>query len=371
MAAPRTLDELYRKQEIGEFMTGPGPGLTGWSDRRKSDLIGTFKSTHAVPQFRPFDLLTAPNQPLVILENDSHRIGVEAVHGVQDAFHRYIDADMIYFQFCGSTTLETEFGVFEMAPGEVVLVPGGIAHRSTGTADSLRYFCQSYDPMDYVMDEDQYTSETSFTMRRQGGPTWQISSERQQASAGRVLERMHRWDDGPNDLTEGERDYEGLVGVTKLRGPHPGGVRKRRAFDHFTGVAGKSGGGGDGAPGTQYLMTGPHLKVRCYNIVGEQFAFHRGLRSEELHVQFRGDAIDVCEFGEFAKEPGEVTVIPRGIAHSVITDPPEDETFLRLNFYSDLPWRVPIDPTVHAFESRFECETAVLKEADWKSSAAR
>ena len=31
---------------------------------------------------------------------------------------------MIYFQFCGNTKVETEFGVYEMTPGEVMLVPG-------------------------------------------------------------------------------------------------------------------------------------------------------------------------------------------------------------------------------------------------------
>src|SRR5207247_278280 len=111
MPEERTLKEMQRKQEMGEFMTGPGPGLVGWSERRKGDLLGTFKSTHFVPQFRPFDLLTAPNQPLTILENASHRIGVEGVQGTQDAFHRYVDADIIYFQFSGSTQIESEFGV--------------------------------------------------------------------------------------------------------------------------------------------------------------------------------------------------------------------------------------------------------------------
>src|SRR5207248_350748 len=125
------------------------------------------------PQFRPFDLLSAPNQPLRILENEAHRIGVEAVVGTQDAFHRYLDSDMIYFQFAGHTTLETELGVYEMDPGDLVLVPASVAHRSVGTADSLRYFCQTVDPIEHVMGEDQYTSETSFVLRRTGGPAWQ------------------------------------------------------------------------------------------------------------------------------------------------------------------------------------------------------
>ena len=69
----------------------------------------------------------------------------------------------------------------------------------------------------------------------------------------------------------------------------------------------------------------------------EQFAFHRALRSEEVRIQFRGDALDLSEFENVEVSPGEVTIIPLGIFHSVISIPPEDESFLRLNFYSRGP----------------------------------
>jgi len=356
MADERTLQEMWRKQQIGEFSEA------GWAERRKAALIGTVKSSYYVPQFRPFDLLTAPNQQLRILENDYHRIGVEAVLGTQDAFHRYLDTDMIYFQFAGATTVETEFGIHTMVPGDLLLVPGGVAHRSIGSPDSLRYYCQTLDEIDHVMGEDQYTSETTFELHRIGGPDWQIPTGN--GNAGTVIERMHRWDDGPDDFQFAERDYEDLVGVMTLRGPARDkiGVQKRRAFDHFTAVVGK--GGGD--MGTQYLMTGGHLKIRTYNMMGEQFAFHRGDKSEEVHVQFRGDAIDMCEFGTFEKVPGEVTVMPRGVAHSVISDPPEDDSFLRLNFYSSKPWRVPCDPTAHKYNSTFDVQTTIHKDSDWR-----
>jgi len=69
----------------------------------------------------------------------------------------------------------------------------------------------------------------------------------------------------------------------------------------------------------------------------------------------------------------EVTIIPLGISHSVISIPPEDENFLRLNFYSKVRWRVPIDPTRHYFDSKFEIKTTVHKQAEWKEklTAAR
>jgi quercetin dioxygenase-like cupin family protein len=368
----RTMDEINKQEQIGEFMTTwedfPRKGLAAWAERRKAGLMGTAKSTRYTPKFRPFDLLAEPNQSVVFLENANHRIGAESVCGVQDAFHRYVDADIIYFQFCGTTTLETEFGVYEMRPGEVLLVPGGISHRSIGTADSLRYFCLTHEAVHYVMNEDQYTSDTSFEMKRIGGPNWQIPPEAQQPSTGRVVERMHCWDDTPEDYTIIDREYEDLVGTATLRGPaqQTGGIKKLKAFDHFTAIVGK--GGAD--QGTQPLMEAAHLRIRTYNMQGEQFAFHRALRSEEVRIQFRGDAVDMSEFENVDVKPGDVTIIPLGIAHSVISDPPEDPSFLRLNFYSTLPWRVPIDVTKHAYESRFECTTTVHKQADWLAGQA-
>ena len=54
----------------------------------------------------------------------------------------------------------------------------------------------------------------------------------------------------------------------------------------------------------------------------------------------------------------------------MISIPPEDENFLRLNFYSKVRWRVPIDPTKHYFDSKFEIKTTVHKQAEWKEKLA-
>jgi mannose-6-phosphate isomerase-like protein (cupin superfamily) len=364
-------NKVYQQKQIGEFMTTwkdfPRPGLAAWAERKKAGLMGTAKSTHYTPRFRPFDMLCVPNQSLVILENENHRIGVESVVGVQDAFHRYVDCDIVYFQFCGNTTVETEFGVYEMAPSEVMLIPGGIAHRSIGRDDSLRYFCQSHEAVDYVMGEDQYTSHTTFDVKRIGGPGWTVPHGGNPAANGQVTEKMHFWDDGPGDLTVVDRDYDSLVGVAGLRRGEPGSaIRKLRAFDHFTAIVGK----GREDAGTQPLMESASMRIRTYNMQDEQFAFHRALRSEEVRIQFRGDALDMSEFENVEVSPGEVTIIPLGISHSVISIPPEDENFLRLNFYSKLRWRVPIDPTKHFFDSKFEITTTVHKQAAWKTTRA-
>lgn len=363
--------KVYSQKDIGEFMTTwkdfPRPGLAAWSERKKAGLMSTARSTRYTPKFRPFDMLSVPNQALVFLENENHRIGAESVVGVQDAFHRYVDCDMVYFQFCGNTTVETEFGVYEMTPGEVMLVPGGISHRSIGRNDSLRYYCINREAVDYVLDEEKYTSHQSFVVKRHGGPNWSGLEAPNEDVRGCVTEKMHFWDDDPDDLTVVEREYDSLVGVSTLKPKQQeSGIRKLRAFDHFTMVLGKAG----GEAGLLALMESQSMRVRTYNMQDEQFAFHRALQSEEVRIQFRGDALDLSEFENVAVSPGEITIIPLGISHSVISVPPDSEDFLRLNFYSKLRWRVPIDPTRHVYNSTFTVETTVHKEADWWKTAA-
>jgi len=252
-----------------------------------------------------------------------------------------------------------------MAPGEVMLVPGGISHRSIGRSDSLRYFCQTHEAVDYVMDEDKYTSHQTYVVKRVGGPDWSELEKQDTNARGRVFEKMHFWDDGPHDETIVERDYDSLVGVATLKPrQEESGIRKLRAFDQFTEIAGKG-----GEAGLIALLESANMRVRTYNMQDEQFAFHRALRSEEVRIQFRGDALDLSEFENVPVSPGEITIIPLGISHSVISVPPDAKDFLRLNFYSKVRWRVPIDPTQHVFNSRFEVDTTVHKEADWWKAA--
>src|SRR5579885_2352619 len=71
-----------------------------------------------------------------------------SVVGAAPEFRRNCDYDELFFQFAGHTTLETEYGVFEMGPAELLLVPGGIAHRSSGDGDSLRLFARLRYPVE-------------------------------------------------------------------------------------------------------------------------------------------------------------------------------------------------------------------------------
>jgi quercetin dioxygenase-like cupin family protein len=271
----------------------------------------------------------------------------------------------VYFQFAGETSLETEFGDYHMAPGELLFIPEGIAHRSTGSADSLRWFAFVNDPFTEFMNADDiHTGHTEFRVIRHGGPDWKIARGAEQpVKSGVVEERMIRWGHGPQDRTVIYRDYDYLAGASSTHvSEKRSGIRKVRAFDIFRGVAGKKG-------GTDPIFRAPHIEIKTYNITGEQFAFHRALRSEEVRIQFRGEALDTCEIDKTLVAPGDVSVIPRGIAHSVITEPPDSPLFLRLNFYSNLPWRTPADLTRHHYKSTFEVQTTVVDEAAWRIEA--
>jgi oxalate decarboxylase/phosphoglucose isomerase-like protein (cupin superfamily) len=246
-------------------------------------------------------------------------------------------------------------------PGDIIHIPEGIAHRSSGSADSLRWFAHVNSPFTTFMSVDDQVSETTFTVKRVNGPNWTIPADRLSAPKDRVIERMICWDDKPTDLTIFDRDYADLVpaGSTSPR-EAKSGVTKLRAFDLFKEIAGTS---GEPKP----VMRGKHLEIKVYNIVGEQFAFHRALRSEEVRIQFRGKALDMSETGNADTAPGTVTMIPRGIGHSVITDPVDCTQFLRMNFYSELPWSAPHDVTKHHFDSHFEVETHIVQKAPWRA----
>ncbi len=165
--------------------------------------------------------------------------------------------------------------------------------------------------------------------------------------------------------TIAERDYDYLVGAATMKpDAQESGIRKICVFDFFEEIIGKT------VREPYAIMSSSRLKIRTYNITGEQVAFHRALRSEEVRIQFRGNATEISEYETDTIRPGEVTIVPRGIAHSVITDPPDDLSFLRFNFYSALPWRVPRDLTHHHSESRFDVTTKIVKEADWRRGMA-
>jgi quercetin dioxygenase-like cupin family protein len=339
--------------KIREFSTRWGrPDHRTFFERDLEALIGSAQDSPLnTPNFRPFDMLSEPNQARVIWQNDDMRIGVESLAGTAPTFRRGCDYDELLFQFAGETLVECEYGVIEMKPSELLLIPSGIAHRSTGKEGSLRVFVQLPEPVSIVLGEDKMVSHTEFDMVRRNGPSW-ANGNGAELPKGRVLEKLSRWDDGTTDTVTVERNYEHLVSVAS----QGRGIQKLRAFDFFTGMTGKSG------PGPM-IMESSVFNVEVYNTEGSQFAFHRGLDNDEMWLQFRGDSVNESEFGGVHLMPGEMNHVPAGIAHHVVGG----EGFLRLVLYSRKPWELMVDPTQHAFESSFEPKEKVLAAAEWKT----
>lgn len=351
------------KHEMMTSWHGTGrPHVVTWSERTQQRLFGSAKGRRRVPAFRLFDLVDQPNKEIVLAENDDQQIGVEAVVGAQADFVRYIDFDVLYFQFAGVSTIETEYGVHEVHPGEVILIPEGIAHRSSGDSDNLRYYVKLHEPVTEMHDASKEVSQTEFTVVRHGGPDWKAASGT--APKGKVVERMITWGEAPEDITLVEREYEDLVGVSSAsRREAVSGIKKVRMFDVFAYATGAGHG-----PGPKIIIS-KHFMAEVYNTHGDQNAFHRGLRSEEMGIQFRGTATNMSEFDAATfTPPGLTTILPLGIAHSVRDC---DEEFLRVVLYSDLKWRYPTDLTRHAFESTFEVKSKLVKAADWQKPAAK
>jgi oxalate decarboxylase/phosphoglucose isomerase-like protein (cupin superfamily) len=340
--------------KIREFATGWGDDYPRtWSNRVTEDLIGSSKGGHLlIPCFRPFDFLAGPNQRLTYLKSASNTVGIDALRGVEPHFHRNVDFDEVFFQWAGSTSYETEYGVFDAQCGDMLLIPAGVAYRGNGLADCLRLSAQVRDPIKVNIGEKDLIGRTEYQVTWEGGPSWPIPDDRKVAAKGRIVESIHTWDDEPGEETLVERAYENMIGVSTEGRP----VEKIRLFDVFKEITGRRG------PGP-VPMENERFVVECYNTVGEQAGFHRGNRNEEFQFQFFGEADNICEFGVDKMESGDLFIVRRGIAHRVIGS----RNFRRIVFYSADRWHPTIDPKKPLRHTRFAVREKVVEAASWRA----
>jgi hypothetical protein len=211
-----------------------------------------------------------------------------------------------------------------------------------------------------ALTEDRCTSKTSFEVTRSGGPDFSAAAAAKPAGPA-VLEKMYVWDEDPADAVEVRRHLADLVGVTSTqRETSVSAIKKLRPFDLFTDISGRKG------PGPRFLGTA-HALMEVYNTIGEQFAFHRALESEEFGLQFMGACNNMSEFDEtLPMAPGEWFLIPLGIAHSVKNCGTD---FRRMVIYSKSPFTVHAKPEMQRYESTFAVRQTVLEEAPWHAEA--
>ena len=253
---------------------------------------------------------------------------------------RAADHDVIFFQFCGRSKIASECGIVELEPGEAVLIPAAISHRSTGIDDCLRVRVATREMINLGVDPEAPVTDRKFTVR----PSESFSAQetrKHESQNGYALEHITFWD--PQSDVWIERDPAALIG-TVTEGSRP--VKKIRAFDYFTGMTGK---GGAKAP---VLYQGNEFRVDVYNLEEEQRGFHRGCDEDEIWFQFRGHSLNHTEWGAMELDAGQTAMIPRGIAHRITGSP----GFLRMVFYSRAIVQPKAFNNISERETRFEVQ---------------
>jgi hypothetical protein len=336
-----------------EFITGwPASVPMVWAERNEDEMVRSSKGGHLlVPTFNAFDFIPAPNTPVPFLSAPSNRALVDAPRGTQPMFHRNADFEDLHFQMSGETVYETELGVFAARPAEFMLIPAGIAYRTTGKNGSLRLTMQLRDSLEAKVDEKGHIGHTEYDVVWQGAPDWPDPPEAKLFPKGRVTESVHTWEDQPGAETLIERDYDRLVGSIK----EMSGIHKIRLFDIFKEMTGKRG------PGPISFIN-DNFFTECYNTVGEQWAYHRANRSDEAQLQFNGSAENISEFGSDIMDSGQIYIQRRGIAHRVKGSP----NYRRMVFYSREPWKVLVDPKKPLRQTTFKVTERVLESAPWR-----
>src|SRR5256885_17199733 len=120
-----------------------------------------------MPRIRVFDLLqshaeTGGGSQALVWDGETLRIVAEQVKGRERGLTRAADYDVIFFQFAGSSAIDSEYGSLELEPGEVALIPSGIAHRTTGKGECLRLRAMSKEAVNLGVDADKPLTETRF-----------------------------------------------------------------------------------------------------------------------------------------------------------------------------------------------------------------
>lgn len=142
-------------RKIKEFLTfWDDPDARVFIQRGREELIGSESSGgRNLPKFRPFDLLKGVTysdnglHSLPVYHGHDMTVFVECPAGAYPFFHREVDQDVAYLQYRGKSTIETEYGTFEIDSGEMLLIPRGVTQRTIGSPDCLRWALYYRDPV--------------------------------------------------------------------------------------------------------------------------------------------------------------------------------------------------------------------------------
>jgi hypothetical protein len=302
------------------------------------------------PQFRPFDLLKgvtysdAGLASIAVYDGQDMTIFVEGPAGAYPFFHREVDQDVVYFQYQGRSTIQTEFGSIDLEPGEMGIIPRGVSQRTIGSPDSLRWALYYADPVKPGIPVDNPTMEYRFDVKREPPISYEYPSldPRHGVRADGKIREVIRVRDHPEDDTWLWRNYESLLRCGTRVG------RPTVKFGYFNYMRGLTGGGG--APITPLVGVTGNTRTEAFNTVGEMEAgYHRGSDAEEMWIQFGGAAQNESEFGMYVLGTSEMAYVPKGIAHHVVGL----EGYLRCTLYAKHYMRQLVTDADHVTDTRF------------------
>lgn len=309
-------------------------------------------------KLRPFDMLPEPCPAsagisrLGLYRGKHVRVSAAHISGAEGHFERAGDFDTILVQYVGVSTVETGFGVFELHPGETMLVPAMVAHRTTGTPNCRRLEYRVRELVSVHLPAAEGARQFRLRVYRKGeSPPDDVAPAPAIAPNGKIREHLSRWDDLPGEDFWFERTHEWLVGKAD-RGRAP---IKIRPFENFK----RTGPTVNNLPAvrTALLWDSATFRQRVYSNPGRQPAPHRGYDEDELWFQFVGPITVETEHAIYKMENGSFSMAEAGVSHTSVST----EAMYRLTTYSPDPIRMVVDPNQHLRETEWLVEVTQIE----------
>jgi mannose-6-phosphate isomerase-like protein (cupin superfamily) len=300
---------------------------------------------------RPFDLLPAiggdvGNERRALYTGEALRISCAHIAGPQPHFERAGDYDTIFFQFTGHALVETSFGIHPMGPGEALLVPAIVAHRTIGSRQCRRMEYAVRDLVTVHLPAAKEGRKPPFRAYPAGVPD-DLPPMQVTPASDRIREHLTRWGDRPNDDFWFERRYQAMVGGAE-------GGRRPIKISPFDDYVGETAGPADKMPAvrTALLWESATFRQRIYANPGRQPFPHRGYDEDELWFQMIGPIGVEMEHGSFEMQTGDSSMAEAGISHTTNSRP----GLYRLTTYTPKPVHLVVDPAEHRRETHWVVE---------------
>ena len=307
-------------------------------------------------KLRPFDMLpdmdakSGGDAELLLYAGETLRVACQRTVGTQQHFLRAGDFQTIFFQFSGKSLVETSFGDYVLEPGEALLVPAMVAHRTTGSENCRRMV---YYPREFIhpsMQPEDATTDIRHRMHAKGEANGAEELPKIVVpETGKVTERLTQWDALPGD------DYIFMRTYDYVKGRGETGYRPHKVspFNYYT-----------TAPDdptlkvrTSLLWENSTFRQRTYSNPGKQPGAHRGYDEDEFWFQFSGRVTQMTEHGQYYMEAGQTSMAEAGISHTSYNQPGG----MRLTTYTNKPLRMVVDPTQHLRETNYAAEETIIK----------